>query len=104
MSTTDWNRCPRCNAAVIVPGSGTLEGALSRTTRDEGAEILVCNRCGTREAHMEGVGRLAPITEWPLSVDALLDEERVVLTFDQNADITFETITPDDAADLLGED
>ena len=75
--TREWPaRCQRC---LVVPPEGLL--SVSRTTRDEGAEILVCNRCGKREAF----AGLVPYADWPLSLDALLDEERVVLTAERES-------------------
>jgi hypothetical protein len=99
-------RCPRCNAAAVGDPDGDTRhlAALSRTTRDDGADIYVCLRCGAREAYMEMRGELVPFTEWPLSVEQLVAEERIALTFEQAASIELMTITPDDAREMLGEE
>jgi hypothetical protein len=53
-------------------------GALSRETRDEGAEVDVCPMCGEHEALREIHGlRPTPLTSRPLSVEELLREDRL---------------------------
>jgi len=74
------NRCPRCRARPILD-----LGALSRTTRDDGAEIVVCGHCGDLEAFTEEGGWLAPFTEWPLSPERLAAEERMWYAVMQHA-------------------
>lgn len=65
-------RCPRCEAAVILGRSG----ALSRVTRDGGAEIIICDRCGQREGlYGRDPANQIPITDWPVAVATLLEEE-----------------------------
>jgi hypothetical protein len=78
--TDEVVRCPRCEAAFIKLGPG-VGRARSRATRDQGqADIFVCARCGEREALRESrLGEVIPFTEWPLSVDALLEEERLLI-------------------------
>lgn len=51
----DARKCPRCEAAVILfvendDSSVSKLGALSRAARDHGGEVLVCPRCGERQA------------------------------------------------------
>ena len=65
--------CPRCNAALLYRGEDDL-GSLSRTTRDAGASIMVCEKCGRAEAF-----NAVPFTEWPLSIDDLMAEEGVLI-------------------------
>ena len=101
MTTPDRTRCPRCEAARIANGVG----ALSRATRDDGPGITVCPRCGEREAHRQhATGEVIPFTEWPVSVDDLLDEERAVIEFGRSARWALAWITPDDARRLLDPD
>src|SRR5438309_1621474 len=61
MTEVGWRRCPRCNAEVFEVG----RGAVSRTTRDYGADVETCGRCGSREATYgyDGAG-LPPLTDW----------------------------------------
>jgi hypothetical protein len=47
--------------------------ACSRVTRDEGADVYICARCGERESL---AGRAVPLVDWPISVDDLVAEER----------------------------
>src|SRR4051812_49518500 len=98
--TREWRRCPRCRAAVFEAG----RGALSRTTRDEGAEIEVCSRCGVRES-LYGYDPAAqpPFTEWPLPPEELADEELKLIASEQRSEIRVMTMTPDDARKMLGE-
>lgn len=69
--------CPRCEAAVIREGFG----ALSRVTRDEGAPVMVCDRCGERESlyGRDPAGQI-PMTDWPVPVETLVTEEHVLIT------------------------
>lgn len=96
--TDQPKRCPRCSAALII------HGAVSRTTRECDPEIEVCGRCDSREAYMEERGELVPFTEWPLSVEQLVAEERIALTFEQAATIELVTIDPDAAREMLDDD
>jgi hypothetical protein len=66
--------CPRCGTKFFAPDSD--RGALSRATRDEGAPVYVCADCGDREALAEAGGKVVSISEWPISLDALLEEDR----------------------------
>ena len=55
-------------------------GALSRVPRDDGAEVLVWPRCGEREAlYGYDPAEQAALADWPVSVDQLLEEERVLI-------------------------
>jgi hypothetical protein len=101
----------------MPPPTPTMLGAcVSRTTRDEGAPIYVCEDCGAREAHqqhgerlaletgMETGCRLVPFTEFPLSVEALLDEDRLRYSFARSGSFRLVTMYPgadDPAADDL---
>jgi hypothetical protein len=80
-------------------------GALCRTTRDEdGAGVEVCSRCGSRES-VYGYNPAAqpPLTEWPLSIEQLVEEEWVLLTRLQKSKMAVMKITPDDAKRWLDE-
>ncbi len=83
------NKCPRCAVNPQYPLGKNL-GALSRTTRDEGAPITVCPDCGSREAMVVEYGEeyevsLPSYTDWPLSVEELLAEDRIRYDFGQAA-------------------
>jgi hypothetical protein len=94
-------KCPRCAVSPRYPLGGNI-GALSRVMRDEGAEIIVCPECGQREAMLQYVGREPPnFTEWPLSVDQLLAEDRVRYTLFQQAPTSRMEIGPEKARALL---
>ncbi len=68
---TKFVRCPRCDATVVLDS----DNALSRTTRDDGAEILVCTRCGERESlYGYDAADQIPFTEWPVAVEILVRE------------------------------
>ena len=68
-------RCPRCEAAII-----TTSGALSRTTRDAGAPVTVCDRCGQREGlYGRDVEAQIPLSEWPVPIETLLREEEALI-------------------------
>ena len=82
--------CPRCQARPVI------HAVLSRTTRDDGAEIDVCPHCGELEAITEAAGRLAPFAAWPLTPDRLADEERAFYKTMQRATIRRVEIHPDD--------
>ena len=75
---------------------------LSRTTRDEGARVEVCPRCGDREA-LYGYNPVnqVPLTDWPLSIVTLVQEERHLLTRYRNTRLSLMTITPGEARDIL---
>jgi hypothetical protein len=93
--------CPRCESAILVDG----QGALSRVTRDEGADVEVCSRCSEREAWREALGwPEMPLTSWPVDVEELLREERILLTRYRRGELATETITPENARTILGED
>lgn len=77
----DYIKCPRCEVKAIPVEPDDASVCLSCTTRDDGAPIHICTECGEREIHMELRGRLAPIETWPLSIDALLEEDRVRYEF-----------------------
>jgi uncharacterized protein YlaI len=67
--------CPRCERR---PFETDEEGALSRTTRDDGAEILVCSECGSREALYGREPEEQPhFTEWPLSRERIEKEDEL---------------------------
>ncbi len=99
-------RCPRCRSRVIGFEGDRLDDAdprraLSRTTRDGGAEIDVCAHCGDLEALADAAGDLAPITDWPLSPDRLAAEERRWYSFAQAATFTVETFGPEEAGGMI---
>jgi hypothetical protein len=96
--TDQPTRCPRCWARLILD-----LGALSRTTRDDGAGITVCGHCGTLEAVAEEAGQLAPFTDWPLSPEQLAAEERAWYAMAQKSDLYIARIDPDDARRMLGD-
>jgi NAD(P)-dependent dehydrogenase (short-subunit alcohol dehydrogenase family) len=98
-----FHRCPRCDVRALL-GEGGGEGkALSRTTRDEGADIFVCSDCGEREAVREAA-RYPPVpfTDWPLDVDDLLREDRARYEYARRGEMSLATIDPDEARRLLG--
>jgi hypothetical protein len=79
--------CPRCAAAFVQPGAGPGR-ARSRATRDEGADIFVCSRCGEREERRESqLGQLISFADWPLAVDALLEEERLLIEWYRSVEL-----------------
>jgi hypothetical protein len=69
--------CPRCEADWVVVTDDPHPGqCLSRTTRDGGARVMVCDRCGGKEADYLFAGQpLVPMTEWPLDDDRFAAEE-----------------------------
>lgn len=69
-------------SCLFLPG----HGGLSRTTRDEGAEVEVCPHCDEREA-IYGYNPEEQIlfSDWPVSVDRLLEEERVLIEWYRTA-------------------
>jgi hypothetical protein len=96
---SERRRCPRCHAAMFEVG----RGALSRTTRDEGADVKVCPRCGERET-LYGYDpiKAPPLTDWPLSAKRLADEEFNLISGDQRSNMMVAAITPEDAQRMLG--
>ena len=68
--------CPRCEAAAIIIGH---TGALSRTTRDEGAAVTICDRCGERESLYGRRPDQIPFVDWPVSIERLLAEEEALI-------------------------
>lgn len=69
------NRCPRCEAALV-----TGVGALSRVTRDGGAEVLICDRCGQREGlYGREPAEQIPLDDWPVPVETLVAEEALLI-------------------------
>jgi uncharacterized C2H2 Zn-finger protein len=82
---SEARKCPRCEAAAILflendDGSVSKLGALSRVARDDGAEVLVCPRCGDREAlYGYDPAQQIPLAEWLVSVERLLAEERALI-------------------------
>jgi hypothetical protein len=94
-------KCPRCAVSPRYPLGDNI-GALSRVVCDQGAEIIVCPECGQREAMLQYVGQEPPnFTEWPLSVDQLLAEDRVRYTLFRQASTSRMEIGPQEARDLL---
>jgi ribosomal protein S27AE len=94
-------RCPRCESAILVDGQGTF----SRVARGEGADVEVCSRCGEREAWREALGWPGmPLSSWPVDVEELVREERMLLTRYRRPELSMETITPENARTILGED
>jgi|GEM_PF-3437981 len=96
------NKCPRCAAAVDPRLTPDLPGATSRVTRDGGARVVVCGTCGEREAMRAGEDwEAVPLTDWPVSIDTLLSEDRLRLEFMRNCVIGAELIGADDAQAML---
>ncbi len=102
MRFTAARKCPRCEAGIIrtildvATGEETEIGAVSRTTRDDGPAVLVCTRCGEREAtYGHDPTKQVPLSAWPLEIDQLLAEERSLLEFDRRATIIQPTIEPE---------
>ena len=78
VAAVTMHECPRCEATAFHLG----QGALSRTTRGEGAPVEVCSRCGEREAlYGRNPDDQIQLTDWPVSIDRLVEEERSLLTF-----------------------
>jgi hypothetical protein len=92
-----------CDAEVFEVG----RGAVSRVTRDDGAEVEICPRCGEREALREaelpGAGAWPPLVDWPLSIEDLLDEERALLELRRRSKLDVVTIDPETADRMLRE-
>jgi hypothetical protein len=102
MRSTALRKCPRCEAGVIrtildvATGEETEIGTPSRTTRDDGPAVLVCTRCGEREAtYGNDPTKQVPLSAWPLEIDQLLAEERTLLEFDRRTTIAQQTIQPE---------
>ena len=80
----NMRKCRRCGAATLVEKENgatlTLGGGgacLSRTTRDEGAGIMVCNRCGARESlYGYDSANQMPFAAWPMTISRLLRRRR----------------------------
>ncbi len=71
-------KCARCACSIIDEFSAK---ALSRTTRDEGAAVMICTRCGERESlHGRDPAQHVPLVDWPVPVEDLVEEERLLLT------------------------
>jgi hypothetical protein len=60
--------CPRCNQCSVYPGHESL----SRTCRDGGAAIYVCELCAGAEAFST-----RDVSEWPLPSEELLAEAQL---------------------------
>ena len=79
-SDRELRRCPRCAAGIFEVG----RGASSRAIRDAGVVVEICPRCGERESlYGYDLAAQAPLTSWPLSVEHLVEEERILLMRDQ---------------------
>jgi hypothetical protein len=79
-------------------------GALSRATRDGGAGVEVCPRCGTREGlYGYDPERQPLLTDWPLSPELLAGEELRLISWFQQAHMSVGTITPQRAERMLDE-
>jgi hypothetical protein len=93
-----YRRCPRCDAEIFEVG----RGALSRAARGEGAEVEVCSRCGSREAQREAdTGGVLALSAWPVSLEALLEEERMLITFHRKGDMRAMPLASEDAKDMV---
>jgi hypothetical protein len=84
---TEPRKCPRCEAATIIGTDYTGETiggtglAASRVTRDGGADVMICSRCGERESlYGRDPARQIPLSDWPVSIDRLVEEERHLIT------------------------
>jgi len=70
-------RCPRCQAEGAEPNG---DGAWSHAASELGPLVAICSRCGQREKMREQyAGMSIPPTEWPVSIENLLFEERLLL-------------------------
>jgi hypothetical protein len=82
---------PSLRSGSIINGVG----ALSRTTRDDGAAIMICARCGERESlYGRDPANQVRYTEWPVHIDRLVEEERQLITFFRNSELTMMEINP----------
>jgi len=45
-----------------------------------------------------------PLTDWPLSLEALAEEDAMYRQMIRSGTLSLATITPDDARDMLGDD
>lgn len=71
MSQLEPESCPRCAAAFI----GDMPAGSRASYRGD-----ICSRCSEREAlYGPNPAKQIPFTEWPLSMDVLLEEERRLL-------------------------
>lgn len=95
-------RCPRCRLVQLFDASEPGPGkALSRETRDDGPEVNVCSDCGAREALRPADWPPTPLSSWPLTVDEILEEDRVRYTFARRSAFSVRTLTPEDARRML---
>lgn len=77
----DIGKCPRCEAEIVYRESSPI----SRMTRElDGAGVAICQHCSRAELF-----HAVPLTEWPVSIDDLVDETRVRLTTDRQAMLSF---------------
>jgi len=56
--------------------------------------VYVCSPCGEREALRQERGEVIPLTDWPLSPDALAEEDELTRSGT--------LLSPDDLRDMLG--
>jgi hypothetical protein len=60
-----------------------LAGVESLVRSAEG-RIVVCKRCGEREeVRKASRGGVIPVSEWPLAIDVLLEDERYIIEADR---------------------
>lgn len=83
MSAPRLRSCPRCDACYF---NSERAASVSRTTRDNGPPIYVCNRCGQAETF-----NVVPFADWPLSIENLLAEEHVRIESHRNS--TLESVS-----------
>ena len=71
--------CPRCGVVAMPPPGEVFGSGLSKMTRQGGSDrVVVCSQCEQREVFVAAAGhRLVPPEEWPLTLDAVLDEDRI---------------------------
>jgi hypothetical protein len=89
-----FRECPRCEASAFRVGFG----AESRVTRDGGATVEICSRCGERES-LYGRNPLEqiPLADWPVPISQLLEEERALITMKREGEfrmLSAEDISP----------
>jgi hypothetical protein len=75
------DKCPRC-ASSPHPLTGVEDGATSRASMSDVPVIAVCATCREREVHRGSAGMpLIPFSRWPVSIETLLAEDRLRLSY-----------------------
>jgi hypothetical protein len=78
-------RCPRCEAASFFhPGEDHPLAGVESLVRSAEGRIVVCKRCSEREeVRKASRGGVIPVSEWPLPIDVLLEDERYIIEADR---------------------